>query len=84
MPEMVVLQAGEFQMGSGDQEAERSDFEGPQHAVKIRGPLAVGKYEVTFAEWDACVADGGCSDRPRDLGGAAIGGPSLMSRGTTR
>ena len=67
-PEMVVLQAGEFQMGSPEQESARSNSEGPQHAVKIRGPLAVGKYEVTFAEWDACVADGGCSHRPRDSG----------------
>ena len=29
---------------------------------------AVGKYEVTFAEWDTCVAGGGCSHKPKDLG----------------
>lgn len=67
-PEMVVLPAGEFKMGSAEQEAARSNSEGPQHAVQLRRPFAVGKYEVTFAEWDACVADGGCSHRPRDSG----------------
>ena len=29
----------------------------------------MGKYEVTFAEWDACVADGGCNGyKPHDEG----------------
>ena len=32
--------------------------------TEILAPLAVGKFEVTFAEWDACVAQGGCSRRP--------------------
>ena len=35
----------------------------PPHDVTI-APFAVGKYEVTFAEWDACVAAGGCTHRP--------------------
>ena len=34
--------------------------------VTIAKPFAVGKFEVTFAEWEACVADGGCSFRPSD------------------
>ena len=34
--------------------------EGPQHRVTILSAFAVGKYEVTFAEWDACVSAGGC------------------------
>ena len=33
----------------------------PVHGVTISKPFAMGKYEVTFAEWDACVADGQCS-----------------------
>jgi len=37
--------------------------------VAIPRAFAVGKYEVTFAEWDACVADGGCGGyQPNDLG----------------
>ena len=68
-PEMVVVPAGSFKMGSPSHEAGRSDDEGPRHRVTIARPFAVGKYEVTFAEWDACVADGGCGGhRPSDEG----------------
>jgi formylglycine-generating enzyme required for sulfatase activity len=39
------------------------------HRVNIARPFALGRYEVTFAEWDACVADGGCKRfRPDDHG----------------
>jgi formylglycine-generating enzyme required for sulfatase activity len=67
-PEMVVLPAGEFMMGSPQSEAERNTDEGPRHKVTIAKPFAVGKFEVTFAEWDACVAAGGCKRRPDDAG----------------
>ena len=55
-PEMVAAPEGSFLMGStsGD------DDERPVHEVTIARPFAVGVYEVTFAEWDACVSDGGC------------------------
>ena len=62
-PEMVVLPAGEFTMGSNERDNEK-----PPHRVVIQRPFAVGKLEVTFAEWDACVAEGGCNHRPGDQG----------------
>ena len=68
-PEMVVVPAGKFRMGSPLLEADRNEDEGPQHGVTIPEPFAVGKYEVTFAEWDACVSAGGCGGyRPADRG----------------
>ena len=68
-PQMVVVPAGSFTMGSPSWEEYRSDNEGPQHRVTIAAPFAVGKYEVTFAEWDTCVAAGGCNGyRPNDRG----------------
>ena len=68
-PEMVVVPAGSFTMGSPPSEDGRYDTEGPRHRVRIFEPFAVGKYEVTFAEWDACASDGGCGGRrPYDLG----------------
>ena len=67
-PEMVVLPAGSFTMGSPPGEEGRIGNEGPQRRVTIRHPFAVGKYEVTFAEWDACVSAGGCRHRPDDEG----------------
>jgi hypothetical protein len=68
-PEMVVVPAGSFTMGSPTSEPERSAEEGPQHMVTIARPFAVGRFEVTFDEWDACVADGGCNGyKPSDEG----------------
>ena len=68
-PEMVVVPSGSFMMGSPDSEEGRYDDEGPRHRVSISQPFAVGKYEVTFAEWDACVSDGGCGGyQPDDEG----------------
>ena len=68
-PEMVVIPAGEFMMGSPASEEGHDSDEGPRHQVRIGRPIAVGKYEVTFEEWDACVAEGGCRGyRPDDEG----------------
>jgi formylglycine-generating enzyme required for sulfatase activity len=67
-PAMIVVPAGEFMMGSPPTEPGRNKGEGPQHRVTIARPFAVGKYEVTFAEWDACWADRGCHHRPNDYG----------------
>ncbi len=64
-PEMVVVPAGTYMMGS----EKGNDDEKPVHQVTIEQPFAVGKYEVTFAEWEACVAGGGCNGyRPDDQG----------------
>ena len=66
-PKMVVVPPGSFNMGSPPSEAERDDDEGPVHRVTIVRAFAVGRYEVTFAEWDACVSGGGCGGyRPSD------------------
>ena len=68
-PEMVVVPAGSFTMGSPSSEKYRRDAEGPQRRVTIGSAFAVGKYEVTFAEWDACASSGGCGGyRPSDSG----------------
>src|SRR5262249_29966614 len=68
-PEMVVVPVGGFVMGSPDHEVERSADEGPRHRVTLANPFAVGRFAVTFEEWDACVAAGGCKGyRPSDSG----------------
>jgi formylglycine-generating enzyme required for sulfatase activity len=65
---MVVVPTGNFIMGSTQSEPERS-FDEAQVRVSIAAPFAVGKYAVTFDEWDACVADGGCNGfKPADQG----------------
>ena len=68
-PIMVVVPAGSFMMGSSPESEEGYSDERPQHQVTIESPFAVGVYEVTFAEWDACVNAGGCGGySPNDLG----------------
>ena len=67
-PRMVVVPAGSYTMGSPPSEPGRHADE-EQRRVTIDEPFAVGVHEVTFAEWDACVAGGGCGGyRPSDGG----------------
>jgi formylglycine-generating enzyme required for sulfatase activity len=64
-PTMVVIPAGEFTMGSPPSEMQAE----AQHRVTIAAPFAVGKFEVTFEQWAACVKGGGCNGyRPDDQG----------------
>ncbi len=62
-PELVVVGKGQFTMGSDE-----SPLEKPQHTVKVGRSFAIGRYEVTFAEWDQCVDAGACRNRPNDYG----------------
>lgn len=67
-PEMVVVPAGSFMMGSPANERNRLSSE-TQVRVSIAAPFAVDKHAVTFDEWDTCVADGGCNGyTPPDQG----------------
>ena len=50
-PEMLVIPAGSFKMGSPDDERGRSSDEGPQHQVEIAS-FAIGRTEVTFEQYD--------------------------------
>jgi len=61
-PEMIVIPAGSFLMGS----TKGKKRELPIKKITIKRPLAVGRYEITFNEWDSCYADGGCSKQPSD------------------
>ncbi len=66
---MVTIRPGIFTMGSPQSEARRDANEGPQHQVHINYPFEVGKYEITFEDWNACIAGGGCrGHRPKDGG----------------
>jgi formylglycine-generating enzyme required for sulfatase activity len=59
-PEMVVIPAGAFMMGSPEDEKGRHEDESPRHRVTIDKPFAVSKTVVTFEQWDACYELGGC------------------------
>jgi len=63
-PEMVVVPAGKFLMGSPETEKDNHFYftEVPQVEITIAKPFAVGKFELTWDEWEACVAKQGCED----------------------
>lgn len=64
-PEMVRIPGGSFRMG--DLREKGNSFDKPVRMVTVRA-FSVGKYEVTFDEWDACVTVGGCKTKPSDEG----------------
>ena len=73
-PEMVLIPGGSFMMGVPQGEEERVELAdklrgraAPLHRVTVKA-FALGRTEVTFAAWDACIAGGGCSYRPDDQG----------------
>ena len=70
-PELVVIPAGEFRMGSPGSEEGRRDTEGPQLRVRVER-FALGRYEVTRGEYAAFVAaTGRDGDRCRALNGTS-------------
>ncbi|GAB5458843.1 MAG: hypothetical protein Hens3KO_18730 [Henriciella sp.] len=59
-PQMTILPGGTFSMGSPDTEERRQDKEGPVRPVSI-APFAASTYEITFGQYEACRAAGGCA-----------------------
>ena len=62
-PELVVVPSGDFVMGSND-----TPYEKPERTISIKRPFAIGRREVTFAEWDQCADAGACKYKPEDHG----------------
>ena len=92
-PVMVALPKGRYLNGTSTEEAKQLQLETkngpfafaaeqPKRDVTIGYHIAVAKFEVTFDEWQSCVAEGGCSGvrKPRDGDGGSGKRPvSLVS-----
>jgi formylglycine-generating enzyme required for sulfatase activity len=76
-PQMVVVPAGAFWMGSNTVSAGTYTDEMPRYQVTFARPFAIGAFELTFAEYDACVADGACRHRPDDNGWGRATRPAI-------
>ena len=61
-PELITIRTGKFTMGSN--KGSKSQY--PAHSVNIDNPFAIGRFEVTFKEWNYCVKKGACKHRPDD------------------
>tara|TARA_R110000787_G_scaffold286372_1_gene404472 strand:+ start:1429 stop:3102 length:1674 start_codon:yes stop_codon:yes gene_type:complete len=67
-PVVAAIPGGTFMMGSPDSESGRVGNEGPLHSVTL-APFVMSRSEITYENWDACLADGGCGGyRPGDTG----------------
>ncbi len=71
-PEMVVIPAGSFMMGSPDYERGRQMDEGPQHRVVIQKSFAMGRHEVTVGDFRKSVRSTGYKTEP-ERGGSCYG-----------
>lgn len=68
-PEMVVVPSGTFVMGSPAGEPGHGSDETPRHEVRFSQPFAVGRFEVTNGEWNACVVKAACPKLEKTSGG---------------
>jgi formylglycine-generating enzyme required for sulfatase activity len=62
-PDMVALPSGTYLIGSPITEFGREPDEGPQRRVTVQR-FAIGRFAITFDQWDACVRGGGCTSNP--------------------
>jgi len=77
-PTMIVVPAGSFWQGSDEQNPQTLKMETPRRMVTFAVPFAVGVFEVTLAQWDACLAAGGCATSPGDNGWGRDARPAIM------
>lgn len=67
MGEFVDIPGGTFTVSCSQGDSEYNDDEKSPHNVAVK-LFRMGKYKVTFAQWDACVVEGECSQNPGDEG----------------
>lgn len=67
-PIMVSLASGNANLGAAETEPDARPHEKPQRPVTFTDMFAIGVTEVTFSQWEACVAGGGCSKTPSNNG----------------
>ena len=65
------MPAGQFLTGSGENDDQASDAEKPQHLVRVGHRIAIGRYPVTFEEYDDFGAGTPRRDPPDDEGWGA-------------
>ena len=67
LPELVLVPPGELSVANPDRPAAREERAEPRRVVFER-PFLIGRFEITFEQWDYCHWAGGCAHRPNDKG----------------
>ena len=68
LPELVLIPAGALTLSDADGKASAQGGEDEQRRVVFERPFLIGKFEITFEQWDHCHRAGGCAHRPNDKG----------------
>lgn len=71
-PESVIVTAGSFMMGSVAREEGRKDHEGPEHRVTFRRGFAIGRTEVTVAQFREFAERSGYRTDAEKLGSSRV------------
>ena len=67
LPQLVQIPAGEMALADSDGATAPGDDAERRHVVFER-PFLIGKFEITFDQWDYCHREAGCTHRPDDRG----------------
>jgi formylglycine-generating enzyme required for sulfatase activity len=67
-PELVSVAPGQFLVGAGGQGIAQPSASATPQEVVVDKPFAIGRYEITFDDWERCVKDGACTTQPSDDG----------------
>ena len=67
LPELVLIPAGEITVDDSDRRSARTDGAELRRVVFER-PFLMGRFEITFEQWDHCHRAGGCEHNPDDKG----------------
>lgn len=76
-PQMVVIPRGSFHMGTSSEDPQGREDERPQHNVDFPHAFAIGRFPVTFAQWDHCLNDNGVTHNPYDKGWGRLQRPVI-------
>ena len=76
LPELVLVPPGEMTVADPDRPRTQEARAEPRRVVFER-PFRIGKFEVTFEQWDYCHQAGGCTQRPKDKGWGRVDRPVI-------
>jgi formylglycine-generating enzyme required for sulfatase activity len=67
-PELVYIAPGRFMMGPATEGMTQKARAAAEQEIVVDAPFAIGRYEITFDDWERCVTAGGCAGSPVDDG----------------
>jgi formylglycine-generating enzyme required for sulfatase activity len=67
-PELVSIAPGQFTVGASGLGVAQPSRSAASQEVIVEKPFAIGRYEITFEDWERCMKAGACTTQPSDDG----------------